>query len=78
MRPPSAGSASSGRHEPEVPGQPLRRPVGRRDVHHAEAALNLALLALQLVASSLGSRSCGEEEEDDDGCPGAVAGAPGV
>ena len=78
MRPPSAGSASSGRHEPEVPDQPLRRPVGRRDVHHAEAALHLALLALQLVASLLRSRSCGEEEEEDDGCPGAVASVPGV
>ena len=48
-------------------------------MHHAEAALHLALLALQLVASLLRSRSCGEEEEDDDdGCPGAVASVPGV
>ena len=55
-----------------------------RDVHHAEAALHLALLALQLDASSLGGRSCGEEEDDDDGCPrscrrrpGGPTGAPG-
>ena len=47
------------------------------DVHHAEAALHLALLALQLDVSSLGGRSCGEEEEDDDGCPRSCRRRPG-
>ena len=50
------------------------------DVHHAEVALHLALLALQLVASSLGSRSCGNEEEDrtTTAAPGAATGVTGV
>ena len=47
------------------------------DVHHAETALHLALLALQLGASLLGGRSCGEEEEDDDGCPRSCRRRPG-